>query len=287
MFLTLQAVHSQPCWDRPLHSGDNVLIQLTSGDELSGDIVAVSDSLLRIQTVIGIATVRCSEVEKIFKHTEIYRFPSHLLLLPTAEPIGNTLYLSLTGLVLLHAGIAPVSWLSIAAARSILPRVAASEQVSMLHVKLSSPQLQPFSSPEKLRLASGVVLGWLNERNPIHHLYIAGSIHRVRSQVTALLFYHFGGPELFTIRFADFFQSHVRYGRGVVGFALGIDTQLPVERKIHVLAELWNINLAKPTQTAVMLGIRFAHFSIAGDFGIAFFPQPLLLPLASFWWTPL
>ncbi len=284
--LLFAKLEAQPCWDPSLAVGDVVIVLLQNGDRLSGEIQDIADSSLFLQTDIGTAELRCNEVLRIIPQPAFYRFSHQLLWMPSAVPIGSNHFIGMTGWLLAHAGAGITPWFSVVAARSLLPAIAAREQVSVLYGKISSPKPFTLGTLANLYLAGGIALGWLNASNPVHHVFIAGTVHRIRSRISALFFYRSGGPELFTVRFGNFFSTNVRYGRGTVGFALGVDTQLPATPTIHILSELWNLNLAKPTQTALTLGIRFTYHRVTGDFGFALFPRPLLLPFASLWWTP-
>ncbi len=259
---------------------------LRNGDRLSGELVAVTDSTLQVRTLVGIAELRCAEVYRVSIAAFHYRLSHHLLWMPSAAPIGRNTFIGMTALAFLHAGVGIGSWLSLAAARTLLPTVPAREQVTLLHLKLSAPESYPFGDLGAVRMGGGIVLGWMNAQNPVHHLYAVATVRRVRSRVSAAVFYRFGGPELFTFRLGNFLQTNVRYGVGTFGIALGVDTQLPASPSLHVLSELWNLNVAKPTQTAFTLGLRFAHYRFTGDFAVAIFPQPVVVPFASLWWTP-
>ena len=88
-----------------------------------------------------------------------------------------------------------------------------------------------------------------------------------------------------TVKFDDN-TINMKYENGNVGIALGLDTRIGSSRTLHFIGELWNSNITKPTNTAVLLGLRLAGQSVSADFGLAFFTQPFAAPFMSFVFTP-
>ncbi|MCX7930546.1 MAG: hypothetical protein N2663_07495 [Chlorobi bacterium] len=269
--------------------GALVLVRLTTGDQLRGELVGRTqrDSIaaIKVRTVIGTATIDLDQIVEIRLLNESYRHDWRTLLMPTAEPIGDNHSLISMELMTLGAALGVGDVVSILVLRSIVPAIPSSHQLSVVNVKATVLQADYQQLDGHLSFAVGGNLAWLNAPNRLQHLWIAGTFTRVRSRLTVMAFYNLSDRDVYTINAGTFGSVAMRYASNAVGFGLGLDVHVPSRDDLHVLAELWNSDLARPYQTMLVLGIRMANSAIALDAGVAVSSQAVL-PLAALSWTP-
>ncbi len=270
--------------------GESVVVRLRSGDMLEGILLGQtlrdSADAIRLRTSVGTATIELYQVAEIVPLPELYRHAWQLLLMPTAEPIGKNHCLMSMGLLTLGAagGLGDIA--SILVLRSIVPALPSSHQVSLLNAKVTLLTAEYQQLDGHLALCVGANLAWVNAPNRLAHLWAAATFTRVQSRLTLLVMQNLSNQESYTVTVGTFGSVIMRYAPAAVGFGLGLDVQLPSRRDVHILAELWNLDLTRPYQSMVVFGLRLANTALALDAGIAMSTQPLLLPIASVRWTP-
>ncbi len=267
-------------------------VRLAGGDILTGPIVEVFDDeregpAIKVKTAIGTATVYASQIEELTPLEKAYPHSHRVFIMPTAEPISNNHFIGLYELLFLYGGAGIADIVSVTAGRSVVPSVPASEQVSVLNLKATVYREEQQDMPGHISFALGANFAWLNDRNRLINLYGVGTFTGARARITGALFYKAAGEDVVTARAGTIGSTDINYARGAVGVGVGLDTRLTNGRyDLHVLAELWNHDVGRPSNTAVLLGLRLWNTDFSADFGIAFFTAPAIAPVANFVWTP-
>ncbi|MFC2130355.1 hypothetical protein ACFLSQ_02860 [Bacteroidota bacterium] len=265
------------------------IIELVNGDILSGYVVEMvshpeDGDGIKFSTELGTATIYEDQIKKIKMEKEHYRHNHRIFLLPTAEPIDNNHFIGNFELMLFYAGAGISDWVSITAGRSFIPGIRSDQQISLINTKVTVMEM-PLNSTKKLSLALGANLGFVNHDNRLIHYYGVSTLTLNRSAVTAALFYKAGSEDYYRVNVWNN-SIDLNYTDGSFGIALGLDTKFSDIHDLHFIGELWNSDVTKPTNTAVMLGLRLCNSKFSADFGLSFFTVPFVAPFCSFVWTP-
>jgi hypothetical protein len=270
--------------------GSSVSVRLTTGDVLRGELLmrTYRDTIqaIKLRTAVGTATIDLDQIAEIRPLEKFYRHAWRGLLVPTAEPIGTDHSIMSMELLTLGAGIGIGNVGSIMLLRSIVPGIPAAHQISLVNAKATLLQADYQQLDGHLSLCVGGNLAWINSPNRLQHLWFAGTFTRVRSRLTVVAFYNLSDRDVYQISAGTFGSVAMRYAPNAVGFALGLDVQLPARDDMHVLAELWNLDLTRPYQTLGVLGVRLANTALALDAGIAVGSLSVVIPLVAASWTP-
>lgn len=266
------------------------IVRLKNGDIISGVITDTFTSEnegtgIKILTELGKATIYINQIADIRIKDEYYRHNHRVFLLPTANPIKNNHFIGSFELLFLYFGGGISDFLSITAGRSIIPLLSSSQQISLINVKFTFLTMEFDSIARMVSLAVGGNLGFANHNNRFQHLYIASTVKLFKTELTGLVYYKLGSDDFNFIRYGNNLQE-LKYPNGSFGIGLGIDTEIPRLKGLHFIGELWNIDVERPTNTALMLGLRLCNTVVSADFGLALFTQPYLFPFVSFVWTP-
>lgn len=273
-------------------STEKYYLRLVTGDILTGFIVEIIDDDekgggVKIRTAIGTATVYATQIAELTPMKTLYPHQHRIFIMPTADPIGGNHFIGLYELFFLYGGIGISDIVSITAGRTIVPSVPSSDQVSVLNVKTTLYHSENQTMPGHMSFALGANLAWLNERNQLLNLYGVSTFTGARARITSVLFYKATGDDLVMASAGTIGNTTIHYEKGAVGIGVGLDTKLTEGRyDVHVLAELWNHDISRPTNTAIMLGFRLWNTTFSADFGITFFTAPAVAPVANFVWTP-
>lgn len=269
--------------------GMPVLVRLTTGDQLRGILVArlQRDTVdaIKLQTEIGIATIDLAQIVEMRLLDEAYRHAWRLLLMPTAEPIRTNHSIFSLELMTVGAAVGIGDVGSVLLVRSIIPGLPSHHQLSVINAKATLLQADYQQLDGYVTLAVGGNLAWVNASNRLQHLWAAGTFTRIRSRLTLMTFYNLSDRDVYDVYAGTFGSAVMRYARNAVGFGIGLDVQMPARDDLHVLAELWNSDLARPYQTMVAIGVRLANTALALDAGFAVSSQ-IILPLVALSWTP-
>lgn len=266
------------------------IIKLTNGDIISGYIVEMINDPdegkgIKFSTELGTATIYDDEIEEIKLEKNYYRQNNRIYLLPTAEPIRNNHFIGNFELLFFYIGVGISDFASITAGRSFIPNIRSDQQFSVVNTKFTIYKMYLNSYNKKLSIAVGGNLAFVNSRNRLIHLYGVTTLSLNRSAITASLFYKIGSNDFYEVNFSNS-KLGLIYPDGSFGMGLGLDTKFSNTHLLHFIGELWNSDVTKPTNTAVMLGLRICNSKFSADFGLSFFTQPFVAPFMSFVWTP-
>ncbi|MBI5326171.1 MAG: hypothetical protein HZB41_13025 [Ignavibacteriae bacterium] len=266
------------------------ILRLNNGDIVSGYVIEMVNDPedgegIKLKTAVGNAIVFANQITEIKPGEGQYRQNHSIYLLPTAEPISSNHFIGLYELMFLYAGAGFGDIVSVTAGFSFLPGISSSQQISVLNLKLSLLSLVFEDVARKMTLALGGNLAFVNSHNRFIHVYGVSTIELSRTKLTASVFAKTGSKDVYDIFFGNN-RIDLIYEDGSFGIGLGLDTKITKRHDLHLIGELWNSNVAKPSNTAVLLGIRLCNSSFSSDFGITFVTVPYMIPFVSFKWTP-
>jgi len=249
-------------------------IRLNNGDIITGYCVEMlSDPEegegAKFATELGNATIFENQIVEIVKIEDLYRHNHRIYLLPTAEPIGRNHFIGNFELLIFYAGFGISDFMSVTAGRSVIPDVPSKEQVTLFNVKVTPLSFPIEDVAELFTVALGANLGFINHNNRFLHYYGNATMRLKRTTFTAALFYKAGGNDINILNFRENVWD-MTYENGSFGIGLGLDTKFTKRSDLHFIGEIWNSNVAHPTHSAVMLGLRLANSSFSSDFGLAF-----------------
>ncbi|MCX7736079.1 MAG: hypothetical protein N2319_05155 [Candidatus Kapabacteria bacterium] len=266
------------------------VVRLKNGDIITGVITDVFNSEneglgIKIITELGKATIYNNQIADVRIKDEYYRHNHRVFLLPTANPIKNNHFVGSFELLFLYLGAGISDFFSITAGRTIVPQVTSSQQISLINAKFTFLTMEFDSVARMVSLALGGNLGFANHNNRFQHLYVVSTIKLYKTELTGSVYYKVGSDDFNFIIYGNNMQE-LKYPNGSFGLGLGIDTEIPRMKGLHFIGELWNIDVERPTNTALMLGLRLCNTAVSADFGLALFTQPYIFPFVSFVWTP-
>jgi hypothetical protein len=266
-------------------------LRLENGDILTGYVIeSVNDpddgEGIKFKTEIGNAIIYESQIIEIIPSIYHYRHNHRVYMLPTAEPIGNNHYIGSFELLFAYMGIGISDFLSINAGTSFIPTIPGRHQISSVGAKATVLTTYFESVNNKLSLAVGCNFALLNHNNRLWHVYGVGSFSLSKTTLHASIFAKVSGTELFEMYIGNENKFNFGYLNGSVGIGLGIDTKFNTSHDLHFIGELWNSNIAEPTKTAILIGLRLCNTNVSADFGLLFVSEPFAAPFVSFTWTP-
>lgn len=266
-----------------------VVIRLNNGDVISCEITGYEFSnneigFLEVSTEIGKTKIYPSEIAEIIHYLDYNRHSHRIYILPTAEPIGDNHFVGNYEILFFYAGAGIGNLFSITAGRSILPTVLSEHQISIFNIKATLYQQYWETMEGNMSVAVGYNYAMVNNTNVISHPYGTISFRGAKSILTASVFTKIGNKDYYEARFGDNFLPFA-YENGSFGFALGLTTRFASTRDIYFIGELWNSNITKPGNSALLLGFRIGNTKLAADFGISVFGAPYFVPFTNFIWT--
>lgn len=276
--------------DYKFDENEKLVIRLVNGDLLTGYIVnefndEEKGNGIKFKMSLGTAKIFANEIAEIRIFSNQYRHDHRHFLLPSAKPIGRNHFIGDFEMVFFYGGFGISDFLSVTAGHSVIPTVRASKQISELNVKATVYKLPWESGVGAMYIALGGNMIFINSDNRMIHNYLTVSLSGAKSMLTASIYYKYGGNDYYRAIFRDVAYDFI-YEDGSFGLALGVDTKFSNYHGLHFIGEVWNSNIAKPSNTAIMLGFRIANARVSGDFGIALFTEPFVVPFLGFSWTP-
>jgi hypothetical protein len=246
----------------------------------------ISSEAIRFETALGTLTIFAAEIVEIIPRKQSYRHNHRLYIMPTAEPISGNAFIGVWELLFAYAGVGITDYVSLTAGRSLVPGILPSEQATVINCKITPYSTDIDDAGNRLFTCIGGNLALVNEANIFGHIFAGATFKGARTSITGQIFYKANEPSLYTIRGMNLFSFSTSYPRGVMGLGLGLDSRLSDRHDVHFIGELWNADLLRPSNSALLLGLRLCNTAIAMDFGVAIVAQPLAVPFVSFVWTP-
>ena len=294
---------------RALSVGDLVRARLTNGDALTGKVLEVisraqlrkelgregaeGDSqkagvgeAVRLETSLGVVTILAEELVEITPLERWYRHNHRMYIMPSAEPIGGNAFIGLWELLFAYAGVGISDYVSITAGRSLIPFIFPHEQATLVNLKITPFRAVIDESGSQLFTCIGGNLALLNDANPFAHVFAGATFKGSRTSFTGHLFYKVNEPGLYEIRAGNQPAFAAAYSRGTIGLGLGLDSRFSDRHDVRFIGELWNADVLRPSNSALLLGLRLCNTALSMDFGVALVTQPLAIPFVSFAWTP-
>jgi hypothetical protein len=220
--------------------------------------------------------------------------PNHsMFIMPTANPISDNHFIGNYELAVFYGGIGITDWVSITGGGSILPSTNLDEtyfddQISLINAKVSFPKIGAENSSNVV-LALGANLGWLGDNNKMLHLFALGTYNSKElsnSSFTAGLFYKLGYQDYPSTIYLLDRGFAFDYQDGAFGICAGFDHRFRTRSDLALVMEVWNSDVTRPTNTAILLGLRLAGRNFTSTFGIMASTQPFAFPFVSFCWSP-
>lgn len=266
------------------------IVTLTNGDQVSGKVIEIVNDPedgegIKLKTPIGNAIIYASQIKEIIPKSTYYRHDHRVFLLPTSEPIKDNHFIGSFELLFVYFGAGIGDWLSITAGRSVVPGIPSGDQLSEMNMKFSVLDFKTDEN-QKLGIALGANLAFVNHNNQMMHAYATGTYSFYRTSITLSTFGKISGRDFYDVRLGVSNHVNLTYTTGSVGIGLGIDTRFSQSNNLHFIGEIWNSDVSKPTSSALLLGLRLANSTVSADFGLSFFTQPFVAPFTSFVWTP-
>lgn len=289
LFFALFTIFAYSFNKESLKVGECYLLRLVNGDLLEGEVKSfeIDDEGegIRFESEIGVGIIYFSQISEATECSKYYRNNHKYFLLPSAIGIGRNHFVGLLEMFFLYAGVGITDYFSLIAGRSILPFAYSNQQISLLNVKGSFPKMVFEDIFRELHLAFGGNLGFANNNNRFIHFYGVATALFYKTSFSTCLFYKMGTEDFYTIRYGVN-SIEMNYPNGSFGISLALDSRLPKFKDVHIIGELWNIDIARPTHSGLFLGIRIANTQFCSDFGLSFFTQPFVVPIVNFVWTP-
>jgi len=278
--------------DLPLHSTMLYYFRLKNGDILSGKIFDYivdkeNGPGVRIQTEVGKATLYEYQISEIKPLGSLNKHTHRSSLLPTAKPIGDNHYFGLYELIVPAVGFGITDYVSIIAARSIIPNIFPNEQISLLNGKFTFLNEKMTSIKDNsVSMALGWNSLWVNTINSINHLYFVTTYESYSVRMSGLLMLKIGGEDSYSVNFSPFTTFGIQLPRNTPGAGLTTDIKFNDTHDLYAFGELWMHSFSGSPNLNVLAGIRMADTRISADVGFLFTTAPGLVPIAIFSWTP-
>ena len=257
LFLNINLAISQLIDKNNVKYDKEYVIRLKNGDIFSGFIVElVNDEEegegIKFKTALGKTTIYFFQIAEINLKEEFYKHTHRVFLLPTAEPISNNHFIGNFELLLFYGGFGISDIVSVTAGTTVVPTLNRDEQFSTLNLKFTVYNERFEDMEGKASIALGGNLAFINHNNNFQHLYAVASFTGPKSIITGGFFYKLGTQNNYELKFGREFLN-ANYFNGSFGVGLGLDTKFASSNDLHFIGELWNSDLAAPTNTAVLL----------------------------------
>ena len=267
-------------------------IRLTSGDVVTGLLSTVTtDSKgahVQMRTSVATITIYAADIAWIGTRAQSNRARNRGFVIPTAEPIGRDWYIGVTEAVLPTVGFGVFDIGSVTLGRSFIPGLSMRDQFSLINLKATVYEDENgLVEGGRQFFAVGINGAWLNDVNFVGHLYGVATFTGVRSRVSTVIFSKAMGRDDYTVS-AGTLASAFRfpYANGTFGVGLMIDVRFPEFHDLHAMAELWGVDIQRPSQSVFVLGLRKINTSTTMDFGLGLLPGGALAPVINFAFTP-
>ncbi|MFM8771453.1 MAG: hypothetical protein ACKOE4_05450 [Candidatus Kapaibacterium sp.] len=267
-------------------------IRLANGDVVTGLLSTVTTdgkgARVQMRTSVATITIYAADIAWIGTRAQSNRARNRGFVIPTAEPIGRDWYIGVTEAVLPTVGFGLCDIGSVTLGRSFIPGLSMRDQFSLINLKATVYEDENgLVEGGRQFFALGINGAWLNDVNFVGHLYGVATFTGVRSRVSTVIFSKAMGRDDYTISAGTLASSfRFPYSNGTFGVGLMIDVRFPEFHDLHAMAELWGVDIARPSQSVFVLGLRKINTSTTMDFGLGLLPGGALAPVINFAYTP-
>jgi hypothetical protein len=242
---------------------------------------------IMMNTLLGEMIIYADEIKNITMQKDSEQ-PNHsIFIMPTANPIKKNHFIGNYELAFFYTGIG-FGDCSITAGRSIIPLTTSDNQISVVNAKVSLPRIGAEDSSNATFAVGGNFL-WLGSHNKVFHLYAIGTYNSLEldnSNFTCGIFYKIGYQDYpSTIRLFDRIFNF-DYPDGAFGICAGFDRRFSTRRDLSLIAEIWNADVTRPTNTAILVGLKLSGKNFSSTFGLTVVTEPIAFPFFNFIWTP-
>lgn len=267
-------------------------IRLANGDVVTGLLSTVTTdgkgARVQMRTSVATITIYAADIAWIGTRAQSNRARNRGFVIPTAEPIGRDWYIGVTEAVLPTVGFGLFDIGSVTLGRSFIPGLSMRDQFSLINLKATVYEDENgLVEGGRQFFALGINGAWLNDVNFVGHVYGVATFTGVRSRVSTVIFSKAMGRDDYTISAGTLASSfRFPYANGTFGIGLMIDVRFPEFHDLHAMAELWGVNIQRPSQSVFVLGLRKINTSTTMDFGLGLLPGGNLAPVINFAFTP-
>lgn len=269
---------------------DLLVIRLKNGDLITGILLdftldSANGNAYKFKTQIGTTEIYGNEIKEIQLKDQLNRHRHRSFIMPTAEPIGNDHFISNYLIAMFYGGFGVYDILSVTVGTTLIPTVDRRDQASVLNIKATVLSMEWDEVKGGMSIALGANLAFINNKNKFSHLFGNVTIRGDRTDLTAMVFVKTGEDDFYDIRFNERVYPAI-YFNNSFGIGLGMTTKFSERHDLYFVGELWNTDIARITNTALLGAVRIQNSSFSADFGLMFFTSPALIPVVNFSWTP-
>lgn len=266
------------------------LVRLNNGDIMSGRIEEVgmdknNAKFIKIKSMIGTPKIYENEVAEIIPEADKNRHRHRHFIMPSGFGVEDNHFLSNYEVAMFYLGFGITEYFSVTLGRTFVPTVLDEHQVTFVNAKATVLDINWDSIPGGLKLAIGGNLGFANHNNRLSHLYTSFTFYGDKTDLTGMVYTKIGSDDVYRFRINQNIYDFI-YENGTFGIGLGLTTKISSDHNMFLVGELWNYDIHKLTNTAVLGAFRVANTTFSADFGFVFMTVPYLIPVVNFAWTP-
>ncbi|HRP02613.1 MAG TPA: hypothetical protein PLE30_08205 [Candidatus Kapabacteria bacterium] len=266
------------------------VVRLNNGDILSGKVLELDRDknnklYIKLANILGNPIIYEDDIIEIYPEASKNRHRHRHFIMPSAFEIGNDHFISNYMLGFFYAGFGISDFISITAGRTFIPIIEAQYQATLANIKFTIIDEKWDSMKGGLKVSLGGNLAFLNNKNNLNHIYTNFTFYGEKTDITGLIFAKTGNEDIYDFRLNDNLYNFI-YEDGAFGLGLGITTKISTNHNLFFVGELWNTNITKRTNTALLGAIRLTNTSFSADFGFVFMTVPYFFPIINFAWTP-
>lgn len=266
------------------------LVRLNNGDVLSGKVLEINRDknqklFIKLANILGNPIIYEDDIIEIYEEPSKNRHRHRHFIMPTGFEIGDNHFISNYMLGVFYGGVGILDFISITAGRTFIPTIESQYQGTVANFKLTVIDEEWDTMDGGLKIGLGGNVAFLNNTNNINHIYTTFTFYGEKSDITGLVFAKTGNEDIYDFRLNENLYNFI-YEDGAFGLGLGITTKISSTHNVFFVGELWNTNITKKTNTALLGAIRLANTNFSADFGFVFMTVPYFFPVMNFAWTP-
>jgi len=266
------------------------LVRLNNGDVLSGKVLEINRDknlklYIKLANILGNPIIYEDDIIEIYEEPSKNRHRHRHFIMPSGFEIGDNHFISNYMLGVFYGGVGIFDFISITAGRTFIPTIESQYQGTVANLKLTVFDEEWDTMDGGLKIGLGGNVAFLNNANNINHIYTNFTFYGEKTDITGLVFVKTGNEDIYDFRLNENLYNFI-YEDGAFGLGLGITTKISSNHNVFFVGELWNTNITKKTNTALLGAIRLANTNFSADFGFVFMTVPYFFPVMNFAWTP-